>query len=70
MLRVRFFLLRPRPFRMPRLFVSVDLPDRLADALPSPCTDEVPRVIEPGPGRTAACHRTDPDAPGTALTDD
>ena len=44
--------------------------ERLADALPSPCTDETPRVVEPGPGRTAACHRTDSDAPGSALTDD
>ena len=32
MLRVRFLSLRAADPRMPRLFVSVDLPDRLADA--------------------------------------
>jgi len=30
-------------------------------AFPSPCVGEVPRTVEPGPNRTAACHRVDPE---------
>ncbi|WP_435062323.1 ABC transporter ATP-binding protein [Halobaculum sp. EA56] len=43
--------------------------DRLGEALPSPCVDRVPRTVEPAPGRTAACHRTDPEAPAEPMTD-
>jgi peptide/nickel transport system ATP-binding protein len=48
-----------------------DAVDRVADALPSPCVDEVPAVVETASGRTAACHRADQDAPGDpVVTDD
>jgi peptide/nickel transport system ATP-binding protein len=30
-------------------------------AFPSPCVDETPRTVDPGPDRTAACHRVDPE---------
>jgi len=30
-------------------------------AFPSICVDDTPRTIEPAPGRTAACHRVDPE---------
>jgi peptide/nickel transport system ATP-binding protein len=35
----------------------------VAEAFPSPCEQEVPRSVDRG-GRTVACHRFDPDAPG------
>ncbi|SHG72313.1 ABC transporter ATP-binding protein [Halobaculum gomorrense] len=49
---------------------EADAVDRLASVLSSPCQDETPAVVEPDPDRTAACHRTDPDAPGSPPADD
>lgn len=35
--------------------------ETVQSALPSPCVDSAPRTVEPAPGRTAACHRVDPE---------
>ena len=35
--------------------------ETVQSAFPSPCVDSTPRTVEPAPGRTAACHRVDPE---------